>query len=219
MKALIAVDGIDGSGKSTFAHRLRDALACEGESASIVRIDDFRRRVDWHATTDELHTYYRYYFDLESCEASLKAYLAGASTITLPVFDGVSENITEGRVLDVASTNFLVVEGVFPFRLPAVATGFAIYLDTSTEEARRRIIARDLQKGRSRADIEHRIDFRYAPAQALYHAELRPREQASLVINNEDPQRPVVIRQALDQASPRMVAALRRMTVLHGERA
>jgi hypothetical protein len=41
-------------------------------------------------------------------------------------------------------------------------------------------------KGRSRAEIEHRVHQRYFPCQERYHAAFGPRERADVVIANED---------------------------------
>ncbi len=199
-RALVTVDGIDGSGKSTFARRLLAALEGEGVPGVLVSIDDFRRPVDWAAVPAEADVYYDGYYDLALCERCLAAFAAGAPGLTVPVFDPVAERIGGARELVFEGLAVAVVEGVFPLRVPAAGAGLVIYLDASPAEARRRIIARDLGKGRSREEIERRIDRRYAPGQARYHAALDPRGRAHVVVDNERPAAPRVLRRDLAAA-------------------
>ena len=48
-------------------------------------------------------------------------------------------------------------------------------------------MARDTARGRSRAEVERRLDQRYVPGQRRYHQECAPREHADLVVDNSDP--------------------------------
>jgi len=212
-RAIITVDGVDGSGKSTFARRLCAALAAEGVPGGLISIDDFRRPVDWAALDSEAaeaDTYYDGYFELAQCERCLAAFLAGAPGVTIPQFDPVAERSGGARDLVFEGTAVAVVEGVFPLRVPSVAAGLVIYLDASPAEARRRIIARDLRKGRSREEIERRIDRRYAPGQARYHAALDPRGRADVVVDNERPAAARALRRDLGRVGEPLRTALDR---------
>lgn len=182
-RAVIAIDGIDGSGKSTFARRLRAALDELGTRAVIVSVDDFRCRVDWHAVV-EAEAYYDAYYDFARCQACLDAFLAGTPRVDVPVWDIASERVVGTKPLELAGAGIAVVEGVMPLRVPHAAAGLVVYLDVAEGEARRRIVERDLGKGRARADVEHRIDHRYVPAQRRYHAAFDPRTRADVVIDN-----------------------------------
>ena len=67
-RTIITVDGIDGSGKSTFARRLAAALGERAIGSVIVHIDDFRRQVDWASRPSQADVYYDAYYDLALCE-------------------------------------------------------------------------------------------------------------------------------------------------------
>ena len=212
-KTIITVDGLDGSGKSTFARGLVTAFTTAGVRSVVVRVDDFRRPIDWGTAASESDVYYDAYYDLALCESSLAAFLAGASGTTIPNFELASERLEGSRPLVFEGCAVAVVEGVFPLRIPSAAGGMQIYLETSESEARRRIIARDLQKGRTREEIERRIDRRYFPSQARYRAAFGPRERADVIIDNEAPgsaralrrdlgRLPEALRTILDQALP-----------------
>jgi hypothetical protein len=94
---------------------------------------------------------------------------------------------------------------VFPLRIPAVAAGFLVYLEASEPEARRRIIERDRAKQRTREETERRIDRRYFPSQERYRHEHAPRVRADVVIDNQTPATPRVLKRDL----ARLPAALR----------
>jgi uridine kinase len=209
MKSIVAIDGIDGSGKSTFARKLRAAFDDEGERAVIVSVDDFRRPIAWDALPGpELDAYYNAYYDLDLAERCLRAFLVGEPRITIPRYDVIIEQIEGTLELDFAGAQIAIVEGVFPLRIPAVTEGLLVFLDTSNAEARRRIVARDQRKGRSREETERRIDRRYFPAQQRYHAALSPRDRADVVIDNELPTSPRVVRCNVTRAPAELRKAL-----------
>ena len=210
-RAIITVDGVDGSGKSTFARGLAAALAGEGVPGVLIGVDDFRRPVDWAAAASEVDVYYDGYYDLALCERCLAAFAAGAPGVTIPQFDPVAERPARPRDLVFEGAAVAILEGVFPLRAPSARAGLVIYLDASPAEARRRIIQRDLGKGRSRAEIERRIARRYEPGQARYHAALDPRGRAGVVIDNERPAAPRALRRDLGGADASLRAALDRV--------
>jgi uridine kinase len=208
-RALIAIDGIDGSGKSTFARQLAAGLGAAGAGAVVLSVDDFRRPVEWGAAAAEADAYYDAYYDLAGCERCAAAFLGGASGVEIPQFDSVTERPIPARALALEGATVAVIEGVFPLRIPIVRElAVAIYLDVSPGEARRRILARDQRKGRAPADIARRIEGRYAPGQARYHAALDPRGRADVIVDNERPDAARCLRRSLARAPAELRAAL-----------
>ena len=187
MTRIVAVEGIDGSGKSRFAAALAEACRADGVPATVLHIDDFRRELDFTGLDGdaEASLYYESYFDLAALDrelASLRAASAGAGLV--------------------------IVEGVFALRVPAVAEeGALVLLTVSPDEARRRILRRDRAKGRSDEDISHRIARRYFPARDRYYAELDPDARADAIVDNEDWQRPRLVR-CLPRRFPAPIARL-----------
>jgi len=211
MKTILAIDGLDGSGKSTFARRLTAALAEAGEHPVLFRVDDFRQPVAWTTPEREADLYYETYYDLAQCERCLRAFVAGEEHVAIPVYDITAEKVTGTRQLDLAGATVAVVEGVFPLRIPQAASGVLIYLDATEAEIRRRILARDLRKGRTAEEISRRIDRRYVPSQHRYLRELAPRERADIVIDNEDPAAPRTLRCDLSRVPEPLRGALDRL--------
>lgn len=189
-RSAIAVDGLDGSGKSRFAVALVDALAAAGRPAKLFHVDDFRRPLDFAglAPPEEAALYYDRYFDFPGVAGALAAELAGPADGTVAILEGV-----------------MVLRGGIPAGAPLIV------LEVSPEEARRRIVARDQAKGRTPAEIEGRIDRRYFPAQVRYRVDFEPHQRADLIVDNEDWTRPRAIRRSDARLPPGMAAVLDRL--------
>lgn len=187
-RAIIAVDGIDGSGKSILAEQLATAAHRAGAPAVVLGVDDFRRPVDWtQSGRSEADIYYDDYYDLGHLDRCLRAFLGGVPSVELPVFDSRSEQLQGTRTIQFDGAAVAVVEGVFALRVAAVAERAALlYLRTSFAEARRRILARDTARGRSPENVSHRIDARYFPSQERYLRDHDPVARADVLIENED---------------------------------
>ncbi len=189
-RVVVAVDGLDGSGKSRFAVSLAAELSAAGRPASLLHVDDFRRPTDFSGLRPEAESalYYERYFDFAGVGEALSAWTRGA---------------TDGAVL--------ILEGVMLLRAALPAGTPLIVLEVSAAEARRRILERDQAKGRTPEEIAGRIDRRYFPAQARYRAACDPLGLADLMIDNEDWAHPRVIRRSHVRFAPEIAAALDRV--------
>jgi uridine kinase len=196
-RRLLAIEGIDGSGKSMLAERLAGVLAQGGTPpAPLLRVDDFRRPIAWgQDARREADVYYEDYYDLALLDRAARAFLSGAAGFEIPVFDSRTERHEGRRTISFGGAALAVVEGVFAQRVAAVAEAAAIiYVETSWEEARRRILARDTARGRTMADVTHRIDARYFPAQERYLRERDPVAHADALVRHERAGAPVLAR-------------------------
>jgi uridine kinase len=174
---IVAVDGLDGSGKSRFAAALAAACAADGAPAALWHVDDFRRDLDFAGLDAEAEAalYYERYFDLAALDRELAPFAEGGS----------------------GAGKLAIVEGVLTLRIPVVASAAAlIALTVEAGEARRRILERDRAKGRTDQEIERRIARRYFPARARYRAECDPEARADAVVDNHDWRAPRLLRLA-----------------------
>jgi uridine kinase len=195
-RELVAIDGIDGSGKSMFAAALTAALAANAVPPVLLRVDDFRRPVDWsRADKSEADLYYDEYYDLPLLDRCLRDFLDGGNSVEIPHYDTASERLSGTRQVSYGAATVVVVEGVFVLRIPTVAARAAvIYIETTAEEASRRILSRDVARGRSPQEVQRRIEARYVPGQTRYRAALDPVARAAAVIDNQDPETPRSLR-------------------------
>ena len=189
-RLVIAVDGLDGSGKSRFAASLAAALSADGRPAALLHVDDFRRPTDFSALGPEAESalYYERYFDFVAVGDALSAWAEG------PADDAV-----------------IILEGVMVLRAALPPGTPLIVLEVSAAEARRRILGRDQAKGRTPEEIAGRIDRRYFPAQARYRSDCDPLALADVIIDNEDWAHPRVVRRSDLRFPPSIAAALDRL--------
>jgi uridine kinase len=169
VRRIVAVDGLDGSGKSRLGEALAQACEVAGTPALLLHVDDGKRELDFAGLDHEAEAalYYERYYDFDAVERRLAAFEQGIA----------------------------IVEGVFCLRVPTVAASAElIVLSVSAKEAQRRILERDRSKGRTDQDIGRRIDRRYFPGQWRYHAEYDPMSRASVVIDNDDWRQPRIVR-------------------------
>ncbi|HVT07114.1 MAG TPA: AAA family ATPase [Polyangia bacterium] len=179
---IVAIDGVDGSGKSRLADALAAALGAGGAPVTVVHVDDFRRPLDLGGldAAAETDAYYDRYYDFAAAGQALAA---------------------------AARAGTAILEGVMLLRVPLPADSWLVVLEVTAEEARRRILARDRAKGRSPEEVSRRIDRRYFPAQERYRAAHDPGGRAHALIDNDDWRRPRLLRRAMD-LPPRLAAAL-----------
>lgn len=189
-RSAIAIDGLDGSGKSYFAVALAAAAEAAGLPTLVLHVDDYRRPVvfEGQSAEGEAALYYDRYYDFPALGDALAAFLAGAA-------DG----------------SLAVVEGVFVLRARLPAETPLVVLEVSPAEARRRILERDRAKGRTPEEIARRIERRYFPAQARYRAAFDPVARADILVDNDDWIRPRVVRRADGRFAPQVVPGLDRL--------
>jgi uridine kinase len=207
-RRILGIDGIDGSGKSTFARLLAEELRRLGGTPTVVHVDDFRRPVDWSRTDrPEPDLYFDEYYDFGLLERCLRAFLSGADQVEVPRYDSATEALAGSTVLDLRG-DLALVEGVFPLRCAAIGEGTLVYLRITPELARQRILERDQRRGRTRDNVEHRIDCRYFPGQRRYHALHDPERFAQAVVDNNDWAARRLLRSDGPGLPPRVPAAL-----------
>ncbi len=179
---IVAIDGVDGSGKSQLAAALAAALSADGHPVTTVHVDDFRRPLELSGLERQAETdaYYDRYYDFAA------------------VGDALASAARAGTV---------ILEGVMLLRAGLPPDSWLIVLEVTVEEARRRILARDQAKGRSPEEVSRRIEHRYFPAQARYRAVHDPVGRAHALIDNEDWRRPRLLRRARGLPA-RLAAAL-----------
>ena len=139
-KPLILIDGKAGSGKTSFAVKIADALG-----ANIVASDD----VAWWL--DPIH------WDDEMIEGIIKPWLDGKNIEYKP--PGWITNNREGFI-KVDSSKALIIEGCGACRktLRQFAT-YSIWIDTDPALSRERVIQRDLANGENGGTLESVTEF------------------------------------------------------------
>ncbi len=195
---LVAIDGIDAAGKTTFSDVLAAMLRNAAAEVVQVSIDGFHNPAHVRYQRAEIAPAVSYYEDSFDYAAFRTLVLdpirrPGDRSITPQVFDHATDSPVEVEAVDVGESAIVLVDGIFMGR-PELAGYWDcwIYLFVEQGAARARGVHRDsVLYGEETTD---RYLRRYEPGQALYHTAVNPMANADIVIENTDPAQPEFVR-------------------------
>jgi uridine kinase len=190
----VAVDGVDGSGKTVFADELAVELSARGRAAVRVSADD------WHQVRQLRHArgrtspegFWLDSYDYPRLRAEVLEPLGpGGSREYRPRgHDLASDEVLAGPLAHAAAGSVVVVDGLFLQRAELEGCfELAIWLDVPFEETAARMAARD---GTS-PDPDDPSMQRYVGAQRTYFEQRSPWTRADLVVDNTDLAAPFVV--------------------------
>ncbi len=191
-RALVAIDGVGGSGKSTFADLLSRQISTR--PVLVLHVDDFFNPAEVRHARGR-HSSEGFWLDAYDyralCSWALEPLAAGGNGIYRDrSFDRETGRTIETRTRRAPPDAVVLVEGTFLHRDEVVSFwDHSLYLDVPFEETERRMAARDGLSG----DTVHELMRRYTGAQHLYFASARPWERASVVVDNSELDRPRII--------------------------
>lgn len=190
--ALVAVDGVDGAGKTVLADDLAAVLGRRGDRVVRVGIDGFHRprheRYVRGRTSPE--GYFLDSFDLDAFRRCVvDPVRTGAGQVRTAAFDHRADAPVPGERADVAGA-VVLVDGVFLQRDELHdAWDLAVFLRAPFQAAYARMGARD----GTPTDAQDPANRRYLEGQRLYLRGCRPEERADVVLDVTDVRAPVVV--------------------------
>jgi uridine kinase len=197
-RVIVAVDGLDGAGKTVFADGLAEVFAETGDAVFRAGIDGFHRpRIERYARGRRSpEGFYLDSYDYPTFRRVLidpfrdGAQTAAATGFQLAAFDVVRDAPVESQWVTAPLDAVLVVDGIFLNR-PQLRDlwDWSIWLDVPFEMAFARMALRD----GSDPDPDAPANARYRQGQELYLNEARPREAASVIVDNTDLARPRIV--------------------------
>ena len=191
-RAMVGVDGVDGSGKSTFAEAL--ARRVKTRPVVLIHLDDFLNpaSIRHRRGRTSPEGFWLDSYDYDAFEAYVLRPLRadGDGRYRTRSYDPATDTGVRPPLRQAPQDALVVVEGMFLHRDGvSEAWDFSVFLDVPFHETARRMAARD----GSNPDPEHESMRRYVEGQRIYFATARPWQRASLVIENSDPDRPYVV--------------------------
>lgn len=190
-RLLIAVAGAPGSGKSTMADAIRDALIARGIGAEALGMDGFHLddailiARGWRPRKGAPHTY-----DIAGFAHLLSRLRANEEPeITIPIFDRDLELSRNCARIIPQTTELLVVEGNYllldqpGWRDLAPLFDLTVSLDIPAEVLRERLLARWRHHGMAEADLPAKIEGNDMPNAMTVITESRP---ADLVLSLDE---------------------------------
>lgn len=178
---LVGIDGVDGSGKTTYAAALSALLE---RPCLVVHLDDFHHpaAIRHRLGRDSPESFLRDTYDLAAFERCVLGPLSrGDRRITTAAFDHRRDRTVESDPVTVTDQTVVIVEGLFLHRDELCDRWDAsVLLDVPFEVSVARLAARD----GSYPDPAHPSMRRYVEGQRLYFEQCRPRERATWVVPN-----------------------------------
>jgi uridine kinase len=183
-RPVIAVDGVDGAGKTTFADALAERLRAQGRNVVRASIDGFHHPLAYRRAEGRTpEAVWRRHFDYDALRRELlEPWRAGPPATYRPaVHDVAFEVALDLPPREPPTEGVLVVDGLFCQR-PELAGMWdrVIFLDVPFEVSVARMAARD----GSVDDVDDPDQRRYVDAQRIYLDGCDPRGRADLVIDN-----------------------------------
>lgn len=198
----VAIDGVDAAGKTTLADELAPAIEALGRPVIRASVDGFHNpaAVRRRRGPSPAEGYYRDSFDYEALIGELLEPLGpgGSGVFRRAVFDFRLDQTVESSPERAPEDAVLLLDGVFLLR-PELRGYFelSIFLRVDFEVAVARAEERDQPLLGSVEKVRQRYRKRYVPGQRLYLAEAAPESRASVLVDNNDLFRPVVVRDSL----------------------
>jgi uridine kinase len=190
----VAIDGVGGAGKTTFADELSRLLAFSGRQVIRASVDAFhypfhlRYKQGEFSPDGFFHDAYNY----EALKNLLLIPLSpgGTRRFRREVFDDGTHTPINGDEEVAKPDAILVFDGIFLHR-PELRHywDFSVFLDVSFTVSLPRYALRD----GTTLDPSAPLNRRYSGADEVYLEECKPQNQASLVINNEDLEQPYIV--------------------------
>jgi uridine kinase len=192
----VAIDGCSAAGKTTLAGELAAELRGRSDREVIQAGIDYFKRAPELRTAYPVESPESYYLDSWDNAAIRDQLLiplgpGGNRRYRTGMRDLQARSSLNSPTLVAAEDAILLADGAFLQRPELAACwDLRVYVDISFDEVLRRGIARDQQWMDSAAAAEHRYRTRYIPGERMYVDQVRPREQADVVVVNEDPASP-----------------------------
>ncbi len=187
----VAIDGVDGVGKSMFAHELTTSLHARGRCVVQVSEDGFhhRREIRYRQGRDSPEGFWRDSYDVASLIRDVLEPLGpgGSRRYRSAVHDLATDRMLDPPWRTAAPGTVLVVDGLFLHRDELIGYwDFSVLLDAPFEVT----VARMARRDGSPPDPRDPGVQRYVQGQQRYFAACAPHRRADVVIDNTHLDRP-----------------------------
>ncbi|MBM7859043.1 nucleoside/nucleotide kinase family protein [Lentzea nigeriaca] len=191
-EGLVAVDGVDGAGKTTFCDDLAAVLRGRGRTVVRASVDDFHRprAIRYQRGRTSPDGFFLDSFDHERFAARLLVPFATGQPFQRASHDLETDEYVDSPFEVVEPPAILLVDGVFLHRDELVDHwDFSVFLHVDFAVSVARMAVRD----GSPSDPDDPANRRYVEGQRLYIAKCAPATRASLVIDYDDLAEPRVL--------------------------
>lgn len=183
----VAIDGVDGAGKTVFADELEEAIEALGRPTIRASVDGFHHpaSVRYRLGRTSPRGFYLDSYNYPELKRLLLDPLSpgGTGRYRVATFDHRSDlpvRVPEERA---APGAVLIFDGIFLHRPELRAYwDFSVFLEVAFAIS----IPRGAQRGEGSADPQAEANRRYVQGQAIYLRACKPKRYATMTIDNED---------------------------------
>lgn len=200
----IAIDGVDGAGKTTFADELAAELAPSGRQIIRASVDGFHhpRAARYRQGSSTPRGFFEDSYDYATLVRLLLDPLGpeGSGIFRRAAFDHTTDTPVEAPEERALPDAILLLDGIFLHR-PELRGYWdvSIFLDVGFAIS----IPRCAARGDGSPDSDAPSNRRYVEGQRIYLSTCAPSDLATIVIDNRDLAAPRIIRSSLPSSSPR----------------
>ena len=193
----VAIDGVDGAGKTMLADALAPQVAAKGRAAIRASVDDFHnpRAIRYARGRYSPDGFFLDSYDYGSFRRLLLDPLGpeGSGRYMAKHFDHRADRPVAPQPKQAAPSAALIVDGIFLHRPELRACwDLSIFLHVTTAVSLARNAARDGIAGQPDPDTP--ANWRYVGGQARYLAECTPAQAADIVVDYNDFSAPIVLK-------------------------
>ncbi len=198
----VAIDGLDAAGKTTMADELAERLRRMDRTVIRSSIDNFHhpQAVRYRRGPLSPEGYFLDSFDQGAVISSLLLPFGpgGSLRYRIASFDHLADRPVVSPEQIAPQDAILLFDGIFLLQ-PAFLTywDFSIYLHVTARVALQRALQRDSAILGGPEQVRARYRKRYFPAHDRYREACHPRQAASVVLDNQDTDRPQLISGAI----------------------
>lgn len=188
----IGINGVDGSGKTSFTKHLVEYLRTRTDREIIsVTVDGFHnpRSVRYEKGRDSAEGFYYDSYNIKEIEEVLLKPLSpgGNRKYRTRIFDVKKDVFVVEEEKKAQESAILIVEGIFLFREELLSYwDYKIFLDVPFDVTLERMLIRDSSLFSSENEERILFEKRYMPGQNLYLKEATPQQKANIIIDNSD---------------------------------
>jgi uridine kinase len=191
----VAVDGPDGSGKTTFADELAAAVRALGRPVVRVSLDDFHnvRAVRYRQGRESPQGFWQDSYDYRRFRDDvLEPFAPGGVRRYRPAaHDLATDTVLDPPPRTALPRSVLIVDGLFLHRDEIGSVwDLSVFLEVPFDVTAMRMAGRD----GTNPDPGHPGMRRYVEAQRIYFASCSPQQRADILIDNEDFEAPRIVR-------------------------
>lgn len=186
----VAINGIQGTGKTVFASKLTHYLQAQSCHAIHISIDGYHhpRAMRYRQGRDSAQGYYDdCYNETAFVDKVLRASQATPASYVPAIFDLATDTALQMAALPLEPEAILIVDGAFLLKpLYRPHWDLVVYLHTDVATARQRGIARDKALLGGEKAAEQKYLKRYHLASELYIRDNAPQNHADYIFDNSD---------------------------------